>query len=279
MYVKFILLSCLLGLGLNTKCQENGRLGYANLVCQYSVKWKFDTLNSIVRDDLIILQIGKDFSKNYSYYTFQSDSLSKTPKGKEKRRMLFKQAIKKANGGIPIGFPRKRSKTYVYKNYPRGKMTITDGISLQGYIYEDELNTQNWEVLDSTKTILDNSCQLAKCTFRGRQWIAWFTSEIPISDGPWKFGGLPGLIMEVHDIGKQYHFVMIGIEKKEEPIVFSKTYMASKKFEKTIRLEFIKAKRAYLMNKGGYIEMETGIDLGSNSSQKVMRYDLIERDY
>jgi len=279
MYIKLILLSCLLGLGLNVRCQKDNRFGNTNLICQYSVKWKFDTLNSTVRDDLIILQIGKDISKNYSYYTFQSDSLSKTPKGKEKRRMLVKQAIKKANGGIPIGFPHKRSKTYVYKNYPRDKMTVTDGISLQGYIYEEELNTQNWEVLDSTKTILDNSCQLAKCTFRGRQWIAWFTSEIPISDGPWKFGGLPGLIMEVHDIGMQYHFVMIGIEKKEEPIVFSKTYMASKKFEKTKRLEFIKAKKAYLMNSVGYTEMETGIDLGSNSSQKVMRYDLIEREY
>jgi hypothetical protein len=33
------------------------------------------------------------------------------------------------------------------------------------------------------------------------------------------------------------------------------------------------------MNMGGYIEMETGIDLGDNSSQKIMHYDLIERDY
>lgn len=280
MYIKLMFLSCLLGLGLNAKCQkDDGEFGHANLVCKYSMKWEFDTLNSIVKDDIIILQIGKDISKSYSYYTFQSDSLSNTPNAKEKWRMLFKEAMKKANGGIPTGFPHKRSKTYVYKNYPQGKMTITDGISLQAYIYEDELNAQKWEVLDSTKTILDNSCQLAKCTFRDRQWIAWFTSEIPISDGPWKFGGLPGLILEVHDIGKQYHFVMIGIEKKEEPIVFSKTYMASKKFEKTKRLKFLKAKRAYLMNKSGYNEMETGIDLGSNSSQKVMCYDLIERDY
>ncbi|MGQ1910455.1 GLPGLI family protein [Marinifilum sp. RC60d5] len=273
-------MSCLLGLGLNAKCQVYDKFGQTNWVCQYSMKWKFDTLNNIVRDDLIILQIGKDISKNYSYYTFQSDSLRKTSNGKEMWSMLFKKAIKEANGGIPTnGFPYKRSKTFVYKNYPEGKITVTDGLSLQDYIYEDELNAQDWEVLDSTKIIMDNPCQLASCTFRGRQWMAWFTPEIPISDGPWKFGGLPGLIMEVHDIGKQYNFVIIGIEKKEEPIVFSQTYVGSKKFEKTKRLEFLKAKKAYLMNMGGYIEMETGIDLESNSSQKMMRYDLIERDY
>ena len=243
MFVKLMLLSYLLIFGLSAECQLNDILKYTDLVCKYNLVWKFDTIKNITRDDLIILQIGKDISKSYSYYTFQSDSLSQTPNGDEVWDMLIKKAIKEAKGGIPTGVPHKRSRTFVYKNYPIGKMTITDGISLQDYIYDDELNAQNWEILDSTKTVLDNSCQLARCSFRGRQWMAWFAPDIPISDGPWKFGGLPGLIMEVYDIGRQYNFIILGLEKKEEPILFSKTYEGSKKVERTNRLEFLKAKK------------------------------------
>ena len=96
MSIKFMLLSCLLVLGLNAICQDDANIGQSNLICKYSAKWEFDTLKSIVKADIIILQIGKEISKNYSYYTFQSDSLSNTPNAKEKWRMLFKQAMKKA---------------------------------------------------------------------------------------------------------------------------------------------------------------------------------------
>ncbi|MGQ1948824.1 GLPGLI family protein [Geofilum sp. OHC36d9] len=278
MQLKFVLLICLFVSGFSAKGQLARYLGYTDLICQYKLTWKFDTLKNTIRDDLIILQIGKNVSKSYSYYTFLSDSLQQTSNGKELWRMQFKKAIKEANGGLPTGFPYKRMKTYVYKDY-KGVTTITDGISLQDFIYKDELNPQEWEILDSTKTVLDNVCQMAECTFRGRTWTAWFTPEIPVSDGPWKFGGLPGLILEVYDRGKQYHFIAKGIEKKEKPIVFSQSVSSSGKYEKTDRIEFLRTQKRFLMNSNGYMKMETGIDLGGNSSQKIMRYDLIERDY
>ncbi|MRT94952.1 GLPGLI family protein, partial [Ancylomarina sp. 16SWW S1-10-2] len=186
------------------------------LKCVYDFEYLKDTLSYKKSDgDMLYLQIGHNCSKCYSYYSNQVDSIFGLPN----KDQALRQAINKAFE-TNTGYPHKRMKTFVYKNYPEGKITVTDGLSAQDYIYEDELNVQNWEVLDSTKVVLGNSCQLAKCTFRGRQWLAWFALEIPISDGPWKFGGLPGLILEVHDIGKQYNFVIIGIEKKEEPNVF-----------------------------------------------------------
>lgn len=261
-----------LGLTINIAYSQNIDIG--TLKCFYELKFTKDTLTMQMNDDLLVLQVGDNISKCYSHYSNQIDSIFGLPNKDE----VLRQAINKAFSSN-TEYPHKRMKTYVYKNYPTGKITVTDGLSAQDYIYEDELNAQKWEVLDSTKAVLGNSCQMAKCTFRGRQWLAWFAPEIPKGDGPWKFGGLPGLILEVYDIGKQYNFLAIGLEKIDEPIFFSKTYVGSNRFEKAKRREFLKAKRAYLMNMGDYIEMESGIDLGSKSSQKFMHYDLIERDY
>ncbi|HTN68436.1 MAG TPA: GLPGLI family protein, partial [Dysgonamonadaceae bacterium] len=130
------------------------------------------------------------------------------------------------------------------------------------------------------KTLLDYSCQMAVCNFRGREWTAWFATYIPVSDGPWKFGGLPGLIMEAYDKGNQYVFTIVGLQKVEdEPIIFRESYLPAKRFEKTNRLDFLKANKASLMDLNGYFEMETGIDLSEGNPPKIMRYDLLELDY
>ena len=251
----------------------------AYLKCTYNYLRETDTTESVIKDDLIILQIGDNVSKSFSYFSYQVDSLYEKPDGDKIWTQIFERELKK-EGVKARNFPRKRMKTYVYKNYFQNKMTVTDGFSLQDYIYEDQLNAQNWQFTDSTKTILDYPCQMATCNFRGRQWTAWFAPDIPISDGPWKFGGLPGLIMEVYDRGSQYHFTIIGLQQVEnEPIVFSETYVGSKRFEKTNRIDFLKAQKNYLMDMNGYIQMETGIDLSGGQPAKIMRYDLIERDY
>lgn len=254
-------------------------LDNAHLKCHYQYLWQNDTLAGKIRDDLIVLQVGNNTSKCYSYYTFKSDSLSATPEGRRAWRELLNKAFSKKDPDLSL-VPHKRMKAYVYKNYPEGKMTVTDGLSLQDYIYEEKLNAQNWQFIDSTKNILDYPCQMAVCGFRGRRWTAWFAPDVPISDGPWKFGGLPGLIMEVYDRGKQYHFTIIGLQKvDDEPIIFSETYVGSKKVEKTNRIDFLKAKKRYLMDMNAYIEMETGIDLSGGQPGEVMRYDLLELDY
>ncbi|MDO5665913.1 MAG: GLPGLI family protein, partial [Bacteroidia bacterium] len=239
----------------------------------YRYHWQKDTLTNTIEDDLLFLQIGKNLSKCYSYYSFQVDSLVVTPNYEKKVWEQFKQAMDTEGYSSP-GYPHKRMRAYVYKNFPYGKMTVTNGFASQDYLYEDELNVQQWSIKDSTKTILNYPCQMATSNFRGRQWTAWFAPDIPVSDGPWKFGGLPGLILEVYDRGSQYHFTAIGLQKVEsEPIIFSETYVGSKKFEKTSRIDFLKAKKRYLINKSGYFQMETGIDLSGGQPEKIMRYD------
>lgn len=73
--------------------------------------------------------------------------------------------------------------------------------------------TLNWQIGTETAMIQGKKCQLATVEYKGRKYNAWFTNEIPISDGPYKFGGLPGLIVKIEDTKKQHIWELKGIEK------------------------------------------------------------------
>ncbi len=257
-------------------------LDNAYLKCQYKHSYLKDTLDVATYDDLFILQIGKNISKFYSYYTFQADSLGKTPDGDKVWKEIFNKSLDDLNRHrdktrFLNSFPRARSGTFVYKNYPQGQITVTDGMGKDRFIYPDTLNAQHWQISDSTKIILGYECQKAVCDFRGRHWTAWFAPDVPISDGPWKFGGLPGLIMEAYDRGKQYYFVIVGLEQvTDEPIVFSEPVSTKSKFRNVNRRELLKAKMDQLTNTASRMEFETGVPFGKD--EPVYR-DLIERDY
>ncbi len=259
-------------------------LDAAYLKCQYKHSYLKDTLDVATFDDLFILQIGKNISKFYSYYTFQSDSLAGTPEGEKKWKELFDKALSdfsrhRDKFKFRNSFPSRRGTAYVYKNYPQGKNTVTDFIFPNEFVmYEDEMNNQDWQIQDSLKSILGYTCQQAICDFRGRRWTAWFALDVPTSDGPWKFGGLPGLIMEAYDRGKQYYFVIVGLEQvDDEAIVLSDpSLLKGKKFREINRRELLKAKMHQLTNSASMMEMETGVPFGNN---KPVYRDLIERDY
>lgn len=253
----------------------------------YEYLMEFDTLNfNDQRDDLIILQVGTNISKSYSYYSFQSDSVMSTKDGERIRNEAAAQALQQAaiNGGLPGNLPFvRRMNTIVYKNYPKGQMTVTDAINNYHYKYFDELHSQVWEISDSTKSIMGYHNQLAVSAFRGRQWYAWFANEIPISDGPWKFSGLPGLIMEVYDAQKHHHFTLVGIERMEnEPIVFSPVVLGYKyygKYEKTTRLRFLRSLVGFLWNFSAIMNVELGREVFDETTSRSRPHDLLERDY
>ena len=166
----------------------------------------------------------------------------------------------------------------IYKNYPQGKITVTDFLLGQYYLYEDALNSQEWNMEnDSTKMVLGHGCKKATCCFRGRQWTAWFALDVPVSDGPWKFCGLPGLIMEVYDRGKQYYFCINGMQQVSAKLItFGVLDKEFKRFQKTTRKDFLKSKYKYLKNRNSINEASTGISLGG--SDEALNYDLIEKE-
>lgn len=223
-------------------CYAQKKIDEVYLKCQYDYTYIQDTLSGKTAKDWLVLQIGKNMSKCYSYYSMQVDSIFASPD----RDVILRQQINAAIGS-KTEWPHKSMKAYVYKNYPQGKMTVTDGLLMQDYIYEDTLYAQNWVIQDSSKLILGHECQKAVCHYRGHCWTAWFAMDIPITDGPWKLCGLPGLIMEATTEDNSHAFKLLGMEKvSKEPIVFSKTYVGNNKFEKTTFEKFLKEQYIFL---------------------------------
>ena len=71
----------------------------------------------------------------------------------------------------------------------------------------------NWNITSEQKLIGKYKSQKAETTYGGRNWIAWFTTELPFADGPYIFSGLPGLIVSIQDLNNEYSFNLIEVKK------------------------------------------------------------------
>jgi len=81
-------------------------------------------------------------------------------------------------------------------------------------IYKDTVNIK-WKITSKKSEIQGLNCVLATAKFRGRNYKAWFTTSIPLPIGPWKFGGLPGLIVQIQDDKKEVLIQLKSIESDE----------------------------------------------------------------
>lgn len=77
----------------------------------------------------------------------------------------------------------------------------------------DSLAAMKWALGNKTKTINKFICHDAYTFFRGRRYTAWYAPDFPIADGPWKFAGLPGLIVQVYDEKRDFEETMFEFRK------------------------------------------------------------------
>lgn len=121
---------------------------------------------------------------------------------------------------IPDGFDRNSFK--IFKNRLKNNVFSQDQFSnnpTESIVLVENLVFNNWKLDNDTLTILGYLCYKASTSFRGRDYLAWFTLDIPVDDGPWKFYGLPGLILKVEDSQKLFEFRAIGIQNKPGGII------------------------------------------------------------
>jgi len=103
----------------------------------------------------------------------------------------------------------------VYKDFIQKRISGQDFILTKAYIVQEPLFDIKWELTKEHKKIGSYLCQKAISVFRGRTYHAWFTTDIPVSNGPWKLHGLPGLILEAYDTTGVVTFLARSIEQTE----------------------------------------------------------------
>jgi GLPGLI family protein len=156
------------------------------------------------------LETSPKGSSFYSYETSYNDSI---------RRIQFEKQLEfgqNLNISQADGISRKRYfKDKISKTYP--KFEVFSHTSLgRDKLKVQETRPIKWQIINETESIESWSTQKAKTEFAGRKWTAWFTTEIPLQEGPYKFYGLPGIIVKLEDETKSHIFVLKEVKNMSE---------------------------------------------------------------
>ena len=177
----------------------------------YEYKYASDSTKiDSLKTEWMYLDINKTGSEYYSKSAFESDS-------------IINESIKKqmASGMKSISVSRNRQggevSYEVEKTYPDYKISLITNIGNDTYKVSED-RPINWKISTDKKKIGEFQTQKATTHFAGRNWIAWFTTDVPIQDGPYKFSGLPGLIVEIADEKNSHKIELKGLKKITETV-------------------------------------------------------------
>ena len=153
----------------------------------YEFKFKPDPKQADFKKENMTLDVNPDNVKFYNYHYVTIDSTNIT---KGQNSQLW-------DTSTPVVIRPKNSSTN--SNY----MLIND------VFFFDTEDKINWNLGHETKKFENYTLQKATTTFGGRNWIAWFSKEIDISEGPYKFRGLPGMIFQIYDDKNNFDFTLV----------------------------------------------------------------------
>ena len=248
-----------------------------------------NTGDTITHNSDFVLKIGQGQSFYFDPQTNRIDSLENDPQGKmmlkEADDAALQKAIANMNAGLGETWFDIREKMGInrgsrYKNmkdFNTRTITVWDSQMRDRYRYPVEMDDLQWELMDSTKTVLDYECQLAVAEYHGRKWYAWFTPEIPVQDGPWQLCGLPGLIMEAITADGEYGFTIKGIQQCDEPL--GDPYENPDKIFKSTRIAVLRMKDYGSRNRAAQISAMTGGKVNIQQPEYKENIDYIETDY
>ena len=199
-----IVFSCLLFL--LSSAQDNKQ---KTLRITYKVVYTYST-DLAPRHDVSYLDVQADgVSCFYSHYFVKSQEIQDSI---NRRGSVSIDMMSKAIAPYDEGQPN-----FVYKHIPsEGKLTFAT-YHVDWFKYSEPIPALQWKIEGKDSVIAGYHCQAATTSLRGRRWRAWFTLDIPVSDGPWKLCGLPGLILRATDEQGYFDFDCTGVASIEIP--------------------------------------------------------------
>ncbi len=216
-----------------------------------------------IKKELMALDIDTKGSVYQSMEKMESDSIMQAEISKMSgRRGGNFNFTNRRNLGNNISYK-------VTKEYPDLNVFLHERVGRDRYkIAEHE--KLHWKIEPEVKQIGKYKTQKATAEYGGRSWIAWFAQELPFQDGPYKFYGLPGLIVHIEDITGSHILTLVGNKTlphsqtsdttSEMPILMEKEIPVTKaQFTKLYR-EYVndpaKSMRQMMNNRGSNIRTE-----------------------
>lgn len=202
----------------------------------YELTYKPNKASDLKEKITTILDVAKEKSIYRDYTVMSQDSILQSEVEKMKKSGVYVQMEKM------IKMPKFSYR--IYKFYPDNTIGYVDGIEKNLYGYKEKIDLP-WQIENDKSVIEGYNCQKASVKFGGRVWSAWFTQDLPFQEGPYKFYGLPGMIVKIEDSEQDYVWILKGNKKMDNYNEFSftdnlyykgnfnVTYINKNKFEKT----------------------------------------------
>ncbi len=168
----------------------------------YRLTYQVDTVTGRTSEALMTLRTNQHKSLFYAQAQYELDSLMEKATG-DAEAWAITDSVKSRYGRINVFY-------YVLKDFDSSELQFQDNV-MRDYRYTESIPEFAWSFTDEKKNVGEYECQKAVCSYAGRTYEAWFTPDIPTSDGPWKFRGLPGLILEVRSTDGHYLFELLGM--------------------------------------------------------------------
>lgn len=231
MYLLACITACATNNGANLS--NRTRLDAGKYKCTYTYSAK--TVDTNAKEVTVVsstqLLIGEHGAKFADITVFEPDSLA---------------SVGSPSDSIAHATDMMFSQTYpftstVYQNYPEGKLTTVDICKSNYAVLTEDFAALDWELAEDTLTVCDHLCYKAITHYGGRTWEAWYAEDIPMSYGPWKLSGLPGLIMAANDTDGVNSFVINSLQSTDLMVSRPK----SVKEISVNRKDFLRMKKEY----------------------------------
>lgn len=226
------------------------------------------------RKDILRLELYPESSFCYSYHTWMTDSLKMEPDGEKIWDEMFRAWYRRGRSGEPT-YPHMRNTWKIVKDRAENTITVYDIYDNEHYQYADSITSFDWVITDTVSQKNGYDCLLATCSYRGRDWNVWFSTDLPWHDGPWKFSGLPGLVVSAYDADGLYRFDLKDIYPVANPVRpwIKKPKNISR--QKLLQEQF----EYYKQLDGGALTAEFGIKVDTSPDKPRRPRIGIEKDY
>ena len=171
----------------------------------YSFKFRFNG-NGKSSEDIRKVQIGSKYAKDFSAVVFYYDSIA------TERMKKGLQSHNITSQTYPCEITTELSTHSVSEKY---RLMLNAGV----LCYNSSVEPYEWQYSDAdTLTIAGHLCYKANTLFAGRHYRVWYTTDVPVPYGPYKFYGLPGMIMKVEEENGLFIWELNKVEFVKKPI-------------------------------------------------------------